>query len=146
MNSEKQKILEMLENGSISAQEAAQLLDCLGDDKEQKPGERPVEAVPGIKNKNSGKKIRIMVKGADPENKKIDVNVSVPMALARMVDGIVENCLPDSANKELAKQGINLKALKLGELMDTMETLDEDIVDVDIDGEDTKMKVKVYVE
>jgi hypothetical protein len=67
------------------------------------------------------------------------------MALGRMLDGILENCIPTVARDEMRKNGIDISGIKIGEILDTMESLDEDIVDVDVNNDDVKMKVRVYV-
>jgi len=135
MNAEKQKILEMLQDGKISAAEATQLLDAL----EDKPHTSTVNVTSG------GKKLRVKVDGNIEDDQKIKVDVAVPMALGRMVDSILESCIPTAAREAMEEQGIDISGIKLGEILDTMESLDEDIVSADIDHEDTKMKVRIYV-
>lgn len=147
MNEEKKKILEMLENGRINVQEAEQLLDCLepgGEDTAQKP-QRPAN-MSSAPSASESKKLRIKVDGDTEESKKINVNVSVPLALARVADSIIENCIPNAANDELKKQGIDLKALRIGDMIGTLETLNEDIINADIDSDEAKLKVRIYVD
>lgn len=144
--SDKAKILDMVEKGSITAQDAARLLECLGEttEKEEKAQqERVHESAVRMK----GKKLRVTVNGYT-EGNNVNVNVSVPLVLARYADNIIANCVPDAVNCELKGQGIDLLSLNIGEIIDTFEEIDEDIVnvDVDIDEDDTKMKVRVYVE
>lgn len=140
MSTEREKILEMLQSGRISAQEAAQLLDCL---EPAQPLPAPsLDKMPNLQ----GKKLRVIVKGDAEELKNINVNVSVPLALARVVDTILENCIPNVAADELKKQGIDLRTFRIGDILSTLESLDEDLVNVDIDSEKAKMKVRVYVE
>ena len=137
MNTQRDKILEMLQDGRVSAQEAAQLLDSL-----EQPPVLPVERRPNMQ----GKKLRVIVNGDAEEMKNINVNVSVPLALARVVDTILETCIPNVAADELKKQGIDLRSFHIGDVLNTLESLDEDLVNVDIDSDKTKMKVRVYVE
>lgn len=151
MNTEKQKILEMLENGQITATEAAQLLDAIGGaggntSDRAAGGSSSVSSVVVASNTGNGsKKLRVKVNGL-AEQSPINVDVAIPLALARVADSIIANCMPTAAHEELSKQGINIKELKIGEMIDTLESLDEDIVNVDIDNEDAKMKVRVYVQ
>lgn len=70
---ERMHILRMLEEGKISASEAANLLDALGSD--GKPGSSP-----GL-----NRRIRIAVS----RNNVPEVNVSVPTQLARVVLGMI---------------------------------------------------------
>ena len=144
MVSEKQNILDMLESGKISAQEAGELLECL--EKDEQPEQMGRERSQSVSGSLRGKKLRVEVNGHSKEAQKIFVNVSVPLALARIADNIIEKCIPETAEKELKKQGIDIKALNISEIIETMESLDEDIVNADIDSEEGKFKVRIYVE
>jgi len=144
MNVEKQKILDMLAEGKISAEEAGKLLECL-----ETPEVADVRLASEETRPNgrlSGKKLRVEVKGFMDDGKKMDVNVSVPLVLARYVDNLIASCLPQAAHEELAKQGINLRQLNIGQLVDALEDLDEDIVNADIKQDEMDLKVRVYVE
>jgi len=144
MTTEKQKILDMLEQGKVSADEAARLLECL-----EEPGDkdaRPASEEPRRNERLTGKKLRVDVKGFAEDGKKMDVNVSVPLVLARYVDNLLVSCLPEAAHEELSKQGINLRQINIGQLVDALEDLDEDIVNADIKQDEMDLKVRVYVE
>ena len=146
MNTEKQKILDMLAQGQINADEAARLLECLEEAPAAGRAAQPVSGEPRPQGRLSGKKLRVEVKGDMEEGKKMDVNVSVPLALARYVDNLIASCLPDAANQELMKQGINLRQINIGQLAEALEDLDEDIVNADIKQDEMDLKVRVYVE
>lgn len=142
MNNEKQKILDMVNEGKISAADGARLLECLNDtEKEEKL------QVQESARRMKGKKLKVMVEGKEKGNP-IKVNVSVPLVLARYADNILANCVPASVNDDLGKKGVDLKSLNISAIVDAFEDLEEDIVNVDIDQteEDTKMQVRVYVE
>ena len=141
--SEKQHILDMLESGKISAQEACELLECL--EQSDNPASSG-EHVQLSSDKLKGKKLRVEVDGVAENAQKIFVNVSIPLVLARIADNIIEKCMPTVAEQELKKQGIDIKALNISEIVSTMESLDEDIVNADIDSEEGKFKVRIYVE
>ena len=144
MNTEKRKILDMLAQGRINADEAARLMECL----DEPDGGDSLPAVSETRPNGhaKGRKLRVQVKGFTEECKKVDVNVGVPLALAGYVDNLIASCLPEAADRELMKQGINLRQLKIGQLANTLENLDEDIVNADINQGDINMKVRVYVE
>ncbi|MCL1816321.1 MAG: hypothetical protein FWG43_01790 [Clostridiales bacterium] len=153
MNDEKQKVLDMLGQGQINADEAARLLECLdipSAQEEQAAGEGTQlisrEGTRSANNRLTGKKLRVEVKGHVEKDKKMDINVSVPLVLARYVDDLLASCLPEAANRELMAQGINLRQLNISQLVDALESLDEDIVNADINQDDMKLKVRVYVE
>ena len=78
--------------------------------------------------------------------KKINVNVSVPLVLARYADNILNNCVPKEVNEELKGKGIDLYALNIGQIVDMFESLEEDIVNVDMDQDGNDLKVRVYVD
>ncbi len=149
MNNEKIKILEMLESGKITAQEAEQLLDALGTAPKKEAGQSggaTIEPLSPPRPSKNGKKLRVYVVGKTEKDKNMNVNVAVPMALARLVDNVIENCIPAEALEEMKKQGVDLKAIRFGELVSTLEDLDEDIVHADIMAEDSDFRVRVYVE
>lgn len=142
VSKDRERILELLGNGEITAEEAARLLDCINEEAGQGNRQTSLHKSSGGK----GKKLRIEVLGDTQEVKKINVNVSVPLVLARYADQIIANCVPKEVNEELRGQGIDLSMLKLGEIMDTLETLEEDIVNADILQEGNDLKVRIYVE
>ena len=144
MNKEKQTVLDMLAQGRINTDEAARLLESLdeADDRNflSDGGERR------SRSRHKGKKLRVQVKGYTEEGKKMDVNVGVPLAVARYVDNLIASCLPEAAHIELIKQGINLRDLNISQLADTLEDIDEDIVNANINQDKMDLKVRVYVE
>lgn len=145
MKSEQMKVLEMLQEGTITAEEAATLLESMEEVPVQP--ERKAAQVPSSADKANmtGKKLRIEVNGSDYDEA-YNVNVAIPLVLARFTDNIIENCVPEEVNDRLEDKGINLRRLNLRELIDTIETLDEDIVNIDYDAEDKPAKVRIYVE
>ena len=149
MINEKLKILEMLQDGTINAEEAFRLMESLGGEPTavREVAAKPAQAAERAAKtgSTSGKKLRVEVRGFD-EGEKVNVNVAVPMVLARFADNIISNCIPDGVNDSLEGKGINLKKLNLGELIDSIETLDEDLVNLDVTEKDTDLKVRVYVE
>ncbi len=142
MNKDKQKILDMIDQGTVSAADGARLLECLGQT-EEKESERAQETARRMK----GKKLRIEVSGIS-EGSKMNVNVRVPLVLARYADNIVANFLPSSAAEGLEKEGIDLRGLNISAIVDVFEELEEDIVNVEIrqEEENTDMRVRIYVE
>lgn len=141
MNEERQKVLELLAAGSITADEAERLLACLEEDRKSETTRKRAEG-----ERMKGKKLRVQVDGFTEKDKKIHVNVSVPLVIARYADNILANCVPKEVGDELRGKGVDLSQIKIGEIVDTFETLEEDVVNVDLDQDDTKMKVRVYVE
>ena len=139
---EKQKILKMVEDGKITAQDALELLEALGKNEE-------VVAPP--KAKVAGKKkmfrIRIDAQGDEGGKGKAKVNVNIPISVAKKLTSLTK-VIPDSAKEEMNKEGFNIDELNLQELLEAIEAgeMDESIVDIDADSEDGGAKVKIYVD
>ena len=144
MNTEKKTVLDMLAQGQINSDEAVRLLESLDEPSGRNSPPADNEARQNMRNK--GKKLRVQVKGYVEVGKKMDVDASVPLALARYVDGLIASCLPEAANRKLIEHGINLRQINIGQLADTLENLDNDIVNADIAQGDMELKVRVYVE
>ena len=125
MNNEKQKILDMLEKGTITPADAAKLLECLGESQREETA-----LVRQSAQRMKGKKLRVQVEGSTEESEDLHVNVSVPLVLARYADNFLSTCLPASAAEGMKAQGIDLRQLNLGAIVDVFEELEEDIVNV----------------
>ena len=117
MKEERKKVLDMLEQGKVSPEEAAKLLDCLEENEEKQSMRVQTDAA-----RMKGKKLRVEVNGFVEGSKKINVN------------------------EELKGKGIDLCALNIGQIVDMFESLEEDIVNVDMDQDGNDLKVRVYVD
>jgi hypothetical protein len=93
MQEERMRILKMLEDGKISAEEAARLLDALA-------GTRPADGGP-----SAGKKIRVRV--TDPESGRQTVNLTVPIGLARFAIKFI----PANKKEQLLREGIDVDSI-----------------------------------
>lgn len=140
MNQERIKILQLLEEGKISSAEAMELLAALESRSEDN---KPLNAAAS----NKGRSLRVRVNGD-----KTKVNVNIPLNLVRIaaqIAGLGMQWIPDEANEQLKKQGIDLMKIDFNELM---QLIDQELTDgrlVDVETEDEKegkMKVEVYVE
>lgn len=127
----------MLAAGSISVDDAANLLKALG-------AGRPERAAPSLPRRGTGQArlLRISIDAADPsgQGEATKLRVNVPMALARFATRL----LPQEASAELKQQGIDLNAL--------LASLDEELPDgklVDIDaasGDPAKGSTHILIE
>lgn len=141
---EKQKILKMVEDGKITAQDALELLEALGKDE---------KIVPPEPKKPHGKKkmfrIRIDAQGDKGEGKsgRAKVNVNIPIDVAKKLTSLTK-VIPESAKNEMEKEGFNIDELNLNELLEAIENgdMEESIVDIDADGDEGGAKVKIYVD
>jgi hypothetical protein len=92
MHDERMQILKMLEEKKISAEEAARLLDAVGEGEPQQPQQEP----------HGGKRLRVKV--TDPGTGKQKVNLRIPLGLAK----IAAKFIPPKAKKQLAEEGVDV--------------------------------------
>lgn len=119
---ERLQILRMVEQGKISADEAAKLLEALG-------GDKSADDAPRLRRSNRVIRIRVV------EGERTKVNVNFPLELARVALSFIP--------KETLRAKIGGEALDVDEIIRLLEEgLEGKVVDVD-DGE---TKVEVVVE
>ncbi len=110
---ERRKILSMVQDGTITAGEAAEMLSAI-DEAESK-------VTPPVRRAGSPKWIHIQV---IDESDRVDVRL--PFALVRLIEGFV----PQQARREMEKHGLNLS-----ELMEGLESSGEGkLVEIQEDG------------
>ena len=127
LGQEKMQILKMVENGQISASEAAQLLDAIGEKDD-------IVSLTKEQSNIKGKVLRVRVYEG---NEKIKVNVNLPLRLVEVLVDIGIKFLPVDKYPDLKK--INMDELK--ELIEA--GIEGKIVDIDsADG----TKVEVFIE
>lgn len=138
--SEKQRILDMIEQGKISAAEGLELLNAL---------ETADEVVPSSESRKY-KTLKILV---NIEEDDVDVNVNIPLQLVRVLGTAAVNFskyIPEDTQKQMSSHGVDMSAIDIEGILDAIEngTLDDPtIVDVNInDKESGKVLVKVYVD
>ena len=144
MSEERKKILNMLAEGKISADEAESLLDAIG-----QPDSGSVNPDTEIEFEDrQGKKLKYLRVIVEPKNGGKDkVNIKIPLQIIRA--GIkLKSVLPGSAKKKvneaLHEKGVNLDIddIKPDSLDGILETLKDFSIDVD----DNTEKVKIFVE
>lgn len=124
MNEEKMKILKMLEDKKIGAEDAAKLIESL-DALERKEDVEPVKR---------GKTLRIRVYENDSDKPK--VNLNIPLGWSKLIMPFVGGKVRD----KLKEKGIDVDIDKIREGLN--EGYEGKIVDVD-DGGD---KVEIYID
>lgn len=136
MSQEKLRVLELIQEGKVSASEGLELLKAMEE------GEQ--EAKP---TGNGGRHFRVKVDGD-----KTKVNVNIPMRLVKAASKFVNlgmNFIPQEARSEMDKRGIDLSDIDFNELVDLIDQglVDGKLVDIDVDDpEEGRMTVAVYVE
>ncbi|HYW75587.1 MAG TPA: hypothetical protein VFA48_03055 [Gammaproteobacteria bacterium] len=140
MTAERRKVLDMLAAGTITPDQAEQLLNRLGPGEEatELPGDDTDDGGETVKDPKKLRHLRVFVDSPNRDN----VNIRIPLKLVRT--GIKLSALvPGKAGKQLANQGIDLS--HLGKLKGA--ALDEALAELDINIETEKGdKVRVFCE
>ncbi|WP_433063355.1 SHOCT-like domain-containing protein [Dactylosporangium sp. CS-033363] len=135
MNEQRRRILDMLSEGKITADEAERLMDALEKEQPTAPKGRP-------------KYLRVLVHADDGISESPSrINVRVPLQLLRAgvrLTSLIPPVALQRANAELEKKGvpIDLTQLKPQQLEELIDQLDEVSIDVD----DPTSKVQVFCE
>ena len=146
MESEKLKILEMIQEGKITSKEGLELLDALNE------SNKPERAMSLIKAKENMKErfLRVRVTGDGGSVKKIDVNI--PLSLLKAASKFVNmgmGMVPKEARDQMEQKGIDISQIDFDELIELIDQglSDGKLVDVDVaDPEHGRIKVEVYVD
>jgi len=136
MNNEKLRILEMIEQGTISAIDGLDLLKAI---------ESPVEAKTATSTNLSNRFLRVKVQGSSSV-KKVDVNV--PLSLVQVATSLMK-FIPKEAQDQMKEKGIDLSTFDFDEIVRLIDEglTDGKLVDVEINDEkEGEMQVEVYVD
>jgi hypothetical protein len=141
MNEDRKRVLAMLADGKITADEAERLLDAMSQSPVQRLGAGPVASSNG-----APKYFRVEVNANEPDGP-TKVNVRVPMQLLRAgvrLSALIPPKARDEVNAAMAREGIpfDINQLKPENLDDLIEHLGD--FNVDVDSGDAK--VRVYCE
>jgi hypothetical protein len=139
MNEDRKRILAMLAEGKLTADEAERLLDAMGRDPAPRAG-----AATTINAAVLPKYFRVEVDAHEPGDTPTKVNVRVPMQLLRAgvrLSALIPPRARDEVNAAMARQGIpfDINQLKPENLDDLIEHLADFAVDVD--SGDAKVRV-----
>jgi hypothetical protein len=141
MNEDRKRVLAMLADGKITADEAERLLDAMGQSSAPRLGSTPVAG-----SNSAPKYFRVEVNANDADGP-TKVNVRVPMQLLRAgvrLSALIPPRARDEVNAAMAREGIpfDINQLKPENLDDLIEHLGD--FNVDVDSGDAK--VRVYCE
>jgi hypothetical protein len=141
MNEDRKRILAMLAEGKITADEAERLLDALG----QSPATTTYAAPPRFN--NGPKYFRVEVDANDAAEGRTKVNVRVPMQLLRAgvrLSALIPPKARDEVNAAMAREGIPFDINQVKP--ENLEALIEHLGDFTVDVDDDRAKVRVYCE
>ena len=143
MSSERMKVLEMLERGDISSNDAAKLLAILGS-----KGERSSE--PSQVSSKTPRYLRVTI-GPDPdagENAKPErVNVRIPLAILKAgvkISSLIPGDASGSVEEALSGHGINLNLKNLDPK--AMDELISALSELEVDVTNGEQRVRVFAE
>ena len=144
MSDARKRILDMLADKKISAEEADRLLDAL-DTGETGAAAATVVEVP---RKGPWKYLRITVTPAEGAERQDKVNVRVPMSLIRAgikLTALIPQHAQDKIDEALKDKGINfdIRSVKKEDIDELIEALAD--MEVNVDGHRGE-KVRVFVE
>ncbi len=140
MNQDRKRILALLGEGKITAEEADRLIDALG---RTSSAGSPVQAA----SNGPPKYFRVEVDAHEAGEGPTKVNVRIPMQLLRAgvrLSALIPSAARDEINLAMAKQGI---AFDINQLKpENLEDLIEHLTDFSVDVDNEAAKVRVYCE
>ena len=145
MNDNRMRVLDMLADGKITADEAARLLSLV-----EERGGRPSSPEAREQTRPAAKYLRVVVEpgpNAPGDGGDERINVRVPMALIRAGMKLAVLVPPEAAtgiNEALRRKGVNLDVTNLK--TDDIEQLIEALRDLEVDVETPEQRVRIYVE
>jgi hypothetical protein len=138
MSEDRKRILDLLAEGKINADEAERLISALAG---SGPGAQP-DAAP----RRTAKYLRVIV-NANEDGHPTKVNIRVPMQLLRAgvrLGGLIPNHAREQVNEALRDQGIDIDISKIKP--ENLEELIEQLHDFSVDVDDGNANVRVFCE
>jgi hypothetical protein len=138
MGQERERILDLLASGKITAEEAGRLLDALETRSSQTVA---TETIAAVKSNGTPKYMYVKVLSAKGDN----VNVKVPLSLVRAglkLTSFIPQPAMEQINKSMGEQGLSLDLLnfKAEDLEELIEALREMEVNVDaVNGDNVRV-------
>jgi hypothetical protein len=140
MNEDRRRILGMLAEGKITADEAERLIAAL-----ERTGPPPGLAAPRVG--RSPKYLRVEVDADEGDGRPKKVNVRVPMNLLRAgvrLGALVPPQAREKVNAAMARQGLDFDINQLRP--ENIEALIEQLGELTVDVDNERAKVRVYCE
>ena len=129
---ERLKILELLEQGKITAEEAKKLLDASGSDTPPSPPDSPdAIASSGSSGKKEKRILKILVYEGDPDKPKVRVNI--PLQLAKLAMKFVPK---DKGKINVNGQEISLDEINIDEIIKIASEVDDGKLIEVLDGDE----------
>ncbi len=137
---ERTRILNMVAEGKITAEDAEKLLDAL----ETKAAYERDKVEFKDKRGRKGKKFRVNIDAGEGGGG-TKFNVGIPISMVRAFGPMVMKNLPKETREEMDRCGVNLMQVLEDLEKATEEASDEDVVNIGTDGDDPT-KINVYID
>ena len=140
MNEEALKVLKMIEEGKITAEEGKKLMDAM----EEEPAE-PARTSAAPEKKNRILRVVVDTRGQGEDDAKVRVNI--PLDVARKMAKFTA-LVPKDAKKEMQDKGIDIDAIDLEGLIEMFVNgeIDENLVDIETGNNGKGASVRFYVD
>lgn len=142
---DRRRILDMLAEGKVTAEEAGLLLEQLG--ASTSPAAPPVYHPDAPTAEGGPRMVRVRVYVVEANNPKpTNVTINLPLKAARIAGRMAQTMMPEQGRNALRKEGIDLSEMDLVELIDALAETGGDIINVTHEDGDTVATVRIYVE
>ncbi|MEO6379575.1 MAG: hypothetical protein ABIO37_16255 [Caulobacteraceae bacterium] len=137
MSDDRRRILDMLAEGKINADEADRLIGALGQ----------AAAISTPARSGQAKYLRVVVDATDPDDGPTKVNIRVPLQLLRAgmrLSNLIPATARDQVNAAMARQGVPFDINQLKP--ENVDALIEQFNDLTVDVDNEHAKVRVFCE
>lgn len=124
---ERMRILMMIQEGKISAEEGASLIEAL-DDMSQKPKTSPASAAPNIPGRKSPQYLRVLI--TDTDTGKSRVNVRLPVSLITSGMRMGARFAPEIEGLDMEQLNTWMNSGETGKIVDVFDDEDGEHVEV----------------
>ncbi len=140
MNEDRRRILAMLAEGKITADEAERLISAL--DRTRTSAEAPV-----LRGAGAPRYLRVEVDASQRESGLTKANIRVPMTLLRAgvrLSALLPPAAREEVNAAMARKGVNFDINQLKP--ENLETLVEQLSELSVNVDNERAKVRIYFE
>ncbi len=123
---ERMRVLRMIEEGKISAEEGTRLLKAI-EKSSKKPGRRPSPAPSSAPGENGGRWMRLRV--SDTSSGRTKVNMTLPLGLVSMGLQVGARFVPEINNLDVAQIRDALRSGVPGKILEVMDE-DGELVEI----------------
>lgn len=144
-NSQRQRILNMVKDKSMTPDEALELLEALESGAPEE-AEAPIRPAPVQKGKYKFLKVEIFAPGGQNGKGKANVRVNIPLSLAKTGISLAQKFIPEQARETMEQNNVSID--DIAQILDHLDDFENgDIVNIVADeGAGQNTNVRVYLE